>query len=99
MRPGPNGPGNATGAAQARTQGNQAFIANLLQKGGFQNINNIPIPPKPDGTKWTTAEITNQQIEVLHVSTGGGRYSKKQLAKASYTETLQGARDPYPPES
>jgi hypothetical protein len=70
MRPGPNGPGNANGAAQARTQGNQAFIANLLQKGGFQNINNIPIPPKPDGTKWTTAEITNQQIEVLHVSIG-----------------------------
>ena len=72
-RPGP-GPGNQTGpsrqmVAVGKNQiPSSEFIAKLLNKAGLPSLASIPLVAPPEGQTWTKDQITQLQVEYLHVS-------------------------------
>lgn len=51
------------------------FIAKLLQKAGLPSLASIPLSAPPEGTTWSKDQITQMQVEYLHVSLEASRKS------------------------
>lgn len=59
------------------------FINKLLAKAGLQSLANIPLIPPPEGQQWTKDQVTQLQVEYLHVSRTKGGHENARLKLTS----------------